>query len=907
MVPTHKDNQQHVHQLTLLLDHLPEPVVSVGTNFTITYWNRAAETLFKMEAVEVLGKPFFELFLPQPGATPQIPFEHLLNQKNLRLEAALPDGSRLMLDAHIAALPADDEIHQDAQGWVITLHPQPEPLINHNLSSEDLTRLLQENRRQNELLERMIHDTPAGIAFLQVPDFRYTLSNQAYNDMARGKGNLIGRTVAEVWPETADIVLPLLESVYKTGKPYFSENKPFPMVRDKGFEMAYFTLSYTPVTGTNGEVEGILVMKIETTQQMQLHHAIEVERDWLRAVLSSMDDEVWYIDPQGNTTILNQSAKDRLGIETLGSEPAPMKEAVLDQLEILNPDGTPRPVEDAPLYAALRGKNVRGEEIVRHGETGKLMYRLYNCNPIFSDNGEVIGAVSVTRDITDRKQAEQELRDSENKFRQLADSMPQLVWTARPDGAVDYYNQRVHEYDGITPMDDGTWNWNPMLHEDDLKPTIEAWQRAIETGEEYKIEHRVRMIDGSYRWHLSRCVPARDENGQIIKWFGTATNIHDQKLVQEALHKSEIRMRRLVDANIIGIIIRGEDGLISDANDAFLNIIGYTREDLQAGLINWKQITPPEYIPYDIEATSKARQNGSFMPYEKEYIRKDGSRVPILIGYALIDNSKTEYIGFILDLSDLKQAQAALEEYAAKLERSNQELEQFAFVASHDLQEPLRKIRLFGEVLSNRLENRLDDETRDYLNRMLDAAARMQAMITGLLELSRINTRGQDFVNVDLNAVMRDVISDLETRINQTHGKVEVEPLPTIEADPLQMRRLMQNLVSNALKYSRQEVPPVIHITGKVIQPESGKPKQVILRVEDNGIGFEMEYLERIFQPFQRLHGRGVYEGTGIGLSICQRIVERHGGNLTAESIPDQGSVFIVTLPLRQSPDEPGI
>lgn len=905
MVPTHNENPLQVHQLALLLDHLPEPVMSVGKNLDITYLNRAAETLFKIEAEEVLGKPFFDLFLPHLGLTPGTPIESLLNQNNLWLETALAGSSKLTLEAHIAKLPAD-EIHLESQGYIITLHTLLENPTNPNLSKDDLTRLLQENRRQQDLLERMVHDTPAGIAFLQVPDFRYTLSNRSYNNMARGKGNLIGRTAAEVWPEAADIVLPLLENVYKTGEPYFSENKPFPMVRDKGPETAYFTLSYTPIIGSNGEVEGILVMKIETTRQMQVHKSVEVERDWLRAVLSSMDDEVWYIDPQGNTTILNQSARDRLGIETLGQTPVPMKEAVLEQIEVFNADGTPRAIEDAPLYAALRGKNVRGDEIIRHGKTGQIMYRLYNCNPIFSETGEVIGAVSVTRDISDRKQAEQEVRESENKFRQLADSMPQLVWTARPDGAVDYYNQRVYEYDGIAPTDGEIWSWSPGLHEDDLQPTIEAWQHAVETGEEYKIEHRVRMADGSYRWHLSRAVPARDENGRIVKWFGTATNIHDQKLVQEALHKSEIRIRRLVDANIIGILIRGEDGLISDANDAFLNIIGYTREDLQAGLINWKKITPPEYIPYDIEATSKARKLGSFLPYEKEYIRKDGSRVPILIGYALIENSQTEYIGFILDLSDLKQAQAALEDYAEKLERSNHELEQFAFVASHDLQEPLRKIRLFGEVLGNRLENRLDDETRDYLNRMLDAASRMQAMITGLLELSRINTRGQDFVNVDLKAVMQEVVSDLETRINQTRGKVEVEHLPTIEADPMQMRRLMQNLVSNALKYSRQGVPPKIHITGEVIQPESGKPKQVVLRVEDNGIGFEMEYLERIFQPFQRLHGRGVYEGTGIGLSICQRIVERHGGNLTAESVLDQGSVFIVTLPLSQSADEPG-
>jgi signal transduction histidine kinase len=263
-------------------------------------------------------------------------------------------------------------------------------------------------------------------------------------------------------------------------------------------------------------------------------------------------------------------------------------------------------------------------------------------------------------------------------------------------------------------------------------------------------------------------------------------------------------------------------------------------------------------------------------------------------------------------LERLQKTQGSLVERTREVERinrelarSNRELEGFASVASHDLQEPLRKITAFGDRLQGQFGDALTDKGRDYLERMQNAATRMQTLIDDLLAYSRVTTRGQPFVPVSLTAVTGEVLSDLELRIEKTGARVEVGDLPTIEADPLQMRQLMQNLLSNALKFQRPGEPPQIRVEGRILDGNAAAgdgaaaPGRCQIQVEDDGIGFDEKYLERLFKPFQRLHGSGTYEGTGIGLAICKKIAERHGGSIVARSAPGRGACFLVELPVQ--------
>jgi light-regulated signal transduction histidine kinase (bacteriophytochrome) len=248
------------------------------------------------------------------------------------------------------------------------------------------------------------------------------------------------------------------------------------------------------------------------------------------------------------------------------------------------------------------------------------------------------------------------------------------------------------------------------------------------------------------------------------------------------------------------------------------------------------------------------------------------------------------WFGTSTDIHDLKLAEEQLKVYAERLERSNRELEQFAFMASHDLKEPLQIIEMFSDLLLKRATG-LNDQERHYIDRMRNASGRMRDMVEGLLQLSRITTQGRPFSPVDLSQIVSDVLHDLEGQIRRTSGKVDVEPLPTVEGDASQLHQLLQNLIGNALKYHQPGIAPEIHVYA---EQRSGR---VRILVEDKGIGFDQEHAERIFRPFERLVGRSQYEGSGLGLAICHRIMERHDGQIAALSKPGHGTTIIATLP----------
>jgi PAS domain S-box-containing protein len=299
---------------------------------------------------------------------------------------------------------------------------------------------------------------------------------------------------------------------------------------------------------------------------------------------------------------------------------------------------------------------------------------------------------------------------------------------------------------------------------------------------------------------------------------------------------------------------------------------------------------PPEDLEFIRGHVRQMLETGSPVGYE---IRSPISVGPEWYGVKVGPiRSGDQIVGFtmnLMDITDLKRTQA-------QLEQSNRELENFASVASHDLQEPLRKIQTFSERLKATSAAALGPDGRDYLERMHNAATRMRRLIDDMLSFARISSRGQPFSRVALGDIAREVLGDLETVIEHAGASITLGALPELEADPPQMRQLLQNLLSNALKFRRDDVPPVISIQASLLP--DGRSCELV--VEDNGIGFDEKYVDRIFNVFQRLHGRGKYDGTGIGLAICRKIAERHGGTIHARSAPGAGARFIVTLPLKQ-------
>lgn len=361
-----------------------------------------------------------------------------------------------------------------------------------------------------------------------------------------------------------------------------------------------------------------------------------------------------------------------------------------------------------------------------------------------------------------------------------------------------------------------------------------------------------------------------------------------------------------------GIFLLDPNGNIVNWNKGAAAINGYSSEEIigkHFSIFYPRSALERDWPAYELKV---ARADGRFED-EGWRLRKDGSRFwANVVITALYDDDKT-LLGFTKvtrDLTDrreqeeeLRESQRQLAEANSELGMKNRELEEFARVASHDLQEPLRKIASFSGLLMDEYGDALDGEGNMFLERITDAVGRMSNLVDELLTYSRIDGRAQVWKMVDLNDVMSDVRGDLQIRLRDTDGRIEWSDLPALQADPTQMRQLFQNLIGNSLKFHRLGVPPVVRISCEEVRDADGRSVCQV-KVADNGIGFDEKYGAHIFAPFHRLHGHGRFEGSGLGLAICKRIVERHNGSISVDSRPGEGTVFSITLPCSQATAE---
>ena len=373
---------------------------------------------------------------------------------------------------------------------------------------------------------------------------------------------------------------------------------------------------------------------------------------------------------------------------------------------------------------------------------------------------------------------------------------------------------------------------------------------------------------------------------------GVAIDITDLVEAEKELRKSQERYRFLSESAFEGLTVM-EDGLLMDANSALLEMTGYSRDEVLHRPA-W------DFFPADIrEEFAERIRKGVEGQYEAKLECKSGRIIDIeVLAKDVVIDERHLRIAAIRDITDRKEAERKLKEYAGKLEVSNKNLEEFAYVASHDLQEPLRKIQAFGELLNTNLNGEIEGENRMFLDRMINAAGRMQKLINDLLSFSRISTRTNPHESINLEELIKEVTSDLEIAIQESKATISVEALPTIHADPMQIRQLFQNLIGNALKFRAKDRPPVITI--KSINEDDITKGFCRIALSDNGIGFDPKFAERIFQVFERLHTKQDYQGTGIGLAICKKIVERHGGSIRAKSTENTGTTFFIDLPNQQ-------
>lgn len=524
------------------------------------------------------------------------------------------------------------------------------------------------------------------------------------------------------------------------------------------------------------------------------------------------------------------------------------------------------------------------------------------------------GMALVMHDVTESVKARQQIEESQRQFEQLADLIPQIVWVAQPDGQPTYFNRQWYTFTA-TAID----AYLTAMHPDDLPVCMERWLRSMATGVPFQLEYRLQeqKRPGAYRWFLGRAVPVIDHAGTIIKWFGSATDIDEHKQAETALRESESRFRAIADTAPVLIRMAGTDRAYHFFNKGWL---AFTGRSLASEVGNgWLTGIHPDDADRCLESYNQAFDQRQEWYQEYRIRRHDG------VFRWVADRAKPWYapdgtfMGYIGGGTDIHETRLATEELErlvvertrelrnlnGELQRSNFDLMQFASVASHDLKEPLRKIQAFSSLLTTSLDGRLMDEEQDHFDRIIRAASRMQDMVDDVLRLSKLSRQDAPFEPVELNAILTRILDDLEIVIAEKQATITIHPLPGLEGLPGQLHQLFQNLISNALKFVGDQPPQVWIRTAPFtngMREELGLPSltYVLIEVVDNGIGFDMQYGEKIFGMFQRLHRRERYEGTGIGLTICRRIAENHHGAIRAISRSGQGATFQLILPLNQ-------
>lgn len=529
-------------------------------------------------------------------------------------------------------------------------------------------------------------------------------------------------------------------------------------------------------------------------------------------------------------------------------------------------------------------------------KNGKYIPVVLNSSALRDAKGKIIVTRSIWRDISDRKSAEEALKVSEAKFREMADTAPVMIWIAGPDKLCNYFNKPWLEFRGRKMAEEAGNGWTEGIHGDDLERCLQIYQSAFDRRKNFKMEYRLKCFDGSYHWVLAQGRVLKTSSGKFMGYIGSCVDITDRIEMEISIKEKEERYRQIVNSSLDAIVGMDEEGRIVEWNPQAETTFGWKRKEVTGRLLS-HMIMPLRHRVAHSRGLKHflATGEGPILNRRIEItaINKKNEEFPVELTVTPLKLKQgTIFSSFVRDISDRKQAEESLMKHAEELFRSNEDLKHFAYVASHDLQEPLHTIISFSDLLKMKSETRLAPEEMDYIDRLRSSAMRMRELIHGLLEYTRLVRQTRSEEKIDLNAVVREVIQDMEPKIKEKNAVVQIEKLPLIKADRLHMRQLFQNLIGNAIKFQKKGSTPQVRVFSS--ERSDGL---IDITVQDNGIGFENKYLDRIFRPFQRLHDRTEYEGIGIGLAACQKIISYHGGRITAMGQPGKGSRFMVSLP----------
>ncbi|MEQ8471715.1 MAG: PAS domain S-box protein [Marinoscillum sp.] len=740
-----------------------------------------------------------------------------------------------------------------------------------------------------------------------------------YNDAYKpslginGKHPAIGKKGKEVWADIWDFVGPILEQVMRTGKPTSFFDQLVPIHRDGKVEEVYWSFCYSAAFGNDGNICGMLVTCTETTETVLNKAKLEESDRRLRSLILQAPVAIGifrgenYITEIANTLALElwgRKEEEVLNKSIFEAMPELVSQGVKKVFDHIYTTGEVYTAPELPLMMMRDGKL-------------ETIYINFRYEPLFTTHGEIDGIMAAGIDVTEQVISRQKIEDNENRLRTMVDNIPNLAWMAHPDGWIYWYNQKWYQYTGTTPTQMEGWGWQ-MVHDPEVLPEVmAAWNHSIKHGFNFEMTFPLKGADGIFRQFLTRIVPVYNDQGVLVQWFGTNTDVTEHVETQKMLEESEKKFRLLADSMPQYIWTSGPEGNLNYYNQSVYDYTGLAKDQIdQEG---WIKMMHPEDQEKFRKSWMEAVNTGENFLIEHRFRRHDGEyRWQLSRAKPQRDefgNIKM-WVGTSTDIQEQKSFAEALEKEVRErtrelaqnvtdLAKMNKELQSFAYISSHDLQEPLRKIQTFSSRIVSTEKDKLSEKGQYLFTRMQSSAERMQSLIDDLLTYSRTNTSELVFEEADLIEVIDEVKDDLKEEIDQKKAVVSVQPIQNLNIIYFQFQQLFHNLFSNSLKFSRPETPVLITITSECdkginfknphLEPDTN---YCHISFSDNGIGFEPQYNEKIFDLFQRLHAKNEYIGTGIGLSIVKKIVENHNGVITANGKPDEGATFDIYLPV---------
>ena len=764
------------------------------------------------------------------------------------------------------------------------------------LAIEDITKLsvtLQERKlRQNEKLQisQIIEQLPAGICLLN-QEGQILLGNAISRSILPAMMPSVDPERMQRWQTCDDNGKPIPQKQWPGARALRGETvipgMEFVYIDDAGHEF-WQLVSAVPFDGGKDSKEALVIIQ-DITELKKADEELKRKTAQLEATIDSIPDGYIVYGMDRSIMRMNAVAEEILGY--IGNEQSLSYEKRMTMLQLQTLMGESFPLEHTPSSRAFAGETVRNE-VMRIVRPHRNYWLSVSAAPIITSDGSMLGVVLGLTDVTEHKNAEEALRQSEKRFRGTFENAAVGIALVGLEGEWLLVNDRLCEIVGYEREELLHKTFKDITHPEDIESDLHLFEQAKQ-GEiaGYQIEKRYYRRDGQVVWINLTASIQRDDMDRPLYRISIVEDISKRKQAEEALRESEEKFRSVFEQAAVGIgRVSFHDARYIEVNDTFSRMVGYTHEELQRTA--WSQITHPDDLDSDFIPFRKMAA-GELESYtvEKRFVHKKGHHVWARLTLSLVRNSKglPDYeIAIIENISERKKAEEALQRRTREVAAYNRPLEAFSYSVSHDLRAPLRAIIGFSSLLSNHAQ--LDRKSKEYLQRITAGAEKMNVLIDDMLRLSSISNHEVVFQEIDLSSMAQAVAGELELQYPEKHVEIYIADDLKAQGDSQLINMMLTNLLGNAWKYTGKTAEAYIEFGSC---QKNGKK---IFFIRDNGAGFPMEQVDRLFEPFQRLHSESEFSGTGIGLPIVQRVINRHGGKIWAEGEVGKGAVFYFTL-----------